>query len=194
MPYNPQQNGVAKRKNRMICEVAKAMLTDLGLPLSLWAKATCTAVYIQNISPHAILGEKTPEEVFTGKKPAIDHMRIFKTPVYIHVPKEKKAKLEPSGKRAIFVGYSESSKAYHIYVPGQRYIEVSRDVRFHEEVVFHQTKELPKDVEESPSEIPNSEVQREEEEFEPQIPDLPEESESPVEELLEIPPSKRRPA
>ena len=85
-------------------------------------------------------------------------MRIFGTPVYIHVPKEKRAKREPSGKKGIFVGYSESSKAYRIYVPGQRYIEVSREVIFHEEVVFRQAKEIPKDVEESPSEIPNSEV------------------------------------
>ena len=62
MPYNPQQNGVAERKNRTFCEVAKAMLTDLDLPLSLWVEVACTAVYIQNRSPHAILGEKTPEE------------------------------------------------------------------------------------------------------------------------------------
>ena len=57
-------------------------------------------------------------------------MRIFGTPVYIPVPKEKRAKLEPFGKKGIFVGYSESSKAYRIYVPGQRYTEFSRDVIF----------------------------------------------------------------
>ena len=67
------------------------MLCDLDLPLSLWVEAACTTVYIQNRSPHAILGEKTPKEVFTGKKPVVDHMRIFGTPVYIHVPKEKRA-------------------------------------------------------------------------------------------------------
>ena len=54
------------------------MLTDLDLPLSLWAEDAGTVVYIQNRSPHAILGEKTPEEVFTKKKPAVDHMRIFR--------------------------------------------------------------------------------------------------------------------
>ena len=77
--YNPQQIGVAERKNKTICEATKAMLTDLDLPLSLWAEAACTAVYIQNKSPHAILGEKTLEEVFTSKKPTVDHMMIFGT-------------------------------------------------------------------------------------------------------------------
>ena len=66
------------------------------------------------------MGEKTPEEVFTKKKPTVDHMRIFGTPVYVHVPKEKRAKLEPSGKKGIFVRYSDYSKAYLVYVVGQR--------------------------------------------------------------------------
>ena len=140
------------------------------------------------------MGEKTPEEVFTRKKPTVDHMRIFGTLVYIHMPKGKRAELEPSSNKGIFVGYSDSSKAYRIYVLGQRYIEVSRDVIFHEEVVFRQTQELSKEDEGPPSEIPDSKVQREEEDFENQISDVPKEPESPPEELLEVPPSKRRPA
>ena len=150
------------------------MLTDLDLPLSLWAEAACTTVYIQNRSRNAILGEKTPEEVFTSKKPAVDHMRIFGTPVYSHVPK-KRGLSQSLPERGIFVSYNDSLKAYHIYVPGQRYIEVSKDVIFHEEAVFRPTQELPKEDEGPPSEIPDSEVQREEEKFENQILDLPEE-------------------
>ena len=65
---------------------------------------------------------------------------------------------------------------------------------FHEEVVFRQSQELSKEDEGPPSEIPYLDVQREEEEFENQIPDVPKEPESPPEELLEIPLSKRRPA
>jgi hypothetical protein len=112
VPYNPQQNGVAERKNKTICEAAKAMMFDQDLPNSLWAEATSTTVYIQNRCPHAILKEKTPEEVFSGIKPKVGHLRIFGCPVYIHVPKEKRTKMEPSRKKGVFVGYSENSKAY----------------------------------------------------------------------------------
>jgi hypothetical protein len=37
----------------------------------------------------------TPEEVFTGMKPKIKHFRLFGFQVYLHVPKEKKSKLDP---------------------------------------------------------------------------------------------------
>jgi hypothetical protein len=51
VPYNPQQNGVAERKNRTICEAAKAMMFDQDLPNSLWAEATSTTMYIQHMCP-----------------------------------------------------------------------------------------------------------------------------------------------
>jgi hypothetical protein len=56
---------------------------------------------------------------------------IFGCPLYIHAPKEKRKNVEPSGEKGVFVGYSENSKAYMIYVPGQGKIEVSGDVTFH---------------------------------------------------------------
>lgn len=35
VPYNPQQNGVAERKNRAIIEAAKAIIHDQDLPMFL---------------------------------------------------------------------------------------------------------------------------------------------------------------
>jgi hypothetical protein len=126
--YNSQQNGVTERKNITIIEATKAMIHDQSLPMTLWAEACMTTLYVQNRSPHQILKNITPEEAFTKVKPQIGHFIIFGCPMYLHVPKEKRSKLEPSGRKGTFVGYNESSKAYRIYIPGQRQIEVSRDV------------------------------------------------------------------
>jgi hypothetical protein len=52
----------------------------------------------------------------------------------------ERTKLDPSGRKGTFVGYSESSKAYWIYIPGQRQIEVSGDVSFEEEVSFRRSR------------------------------------------------------
>eukprot|EP00253_Pinus_taeda_P004358 PITA_04358 len=66
-PHNPQKNGMAERKNRMI-----------------------------NRSPHHILGMKTPEEAFPGKRPDVGHFRIFGSSVYCHVTKDARKKLKPT--------------------------------------------------------------------------------------------------
>ena len=60
--------------------------------------------------------------------------------------------------------------------------------------MFCKTLELSSEDTVTPLEFPDSEIQREEEEFDDQILDVPENIESPLEELLEVPPSKRRPA
>ena len=90
-PHTPEQNGVAERKNRTIVEAARAMLCDQGLPKFLWGEAANTAVYIQNRCPHSALDSKTPEEVFSGKKPDVSHFRIFWKPcIFSCAEREKK--------------------------------------------------------------------------------------------------------
>ena len=147
---------MAERKNMTICEAAKAMMYEIDLPISLWAEATRTVMYIQNRCLHAILKDKTPKEIFTGEKPEVGHLRIFGCQVYIHVSKEKRMKMEPSGNKGVFVGYSETSKAYRIYIPGTRLIEVSRDVTFYEDSSFRWSREFPI-VEEEDVEITTAE-------------------------------------
>jgi hypothetical protein len=144
--------------------------------------------------PHAILNDKTPEEVFSGIKPEVGHLRIFGCSVYIHVPKEKRTKMEPSGKKGVFVGYSENSKAYRIYVPGQRQIEVSRDVTFHEEAAFKKSRELQQESKavlptSTSSENEESNDQREEPHEGPSKEPL--ELAEELERTLEEPPAKR---
>jgi len=72
------------------------MLHDQDLLMHMWAKATITVVYVHNKMPHRALGKTTPEEMLTGKKPKVSHLRIFGCHVYIYVPKDKRANLDPS--------------------------------------------------------------------------------------------------
>nr|GEW63898.1 ribonuclease H-like domain-containing protein [Tanacetum cinerariifolium] len=79
----PQQNGIAERKNRTLIEAARTMLADSKLPSTFWAEAVNTSCYIENkvlvIKPH----NKTPYELFQGRKPALSFMRPFGCPVTI---------------------------------------------------------------------------------------------------------------
>jgi hypothetical protein len=63
----------------------------------MWVEASMTTMYVQNKSPHQILKNMTPEEAFTGVKPEVGHFKIFGCPVYFHIPKEKRTKLDPVG-------------------------------------------------------------------------------------------------
>ena len=74
----------------------------------------------------------TPEEAFTSKKPDIYHLKIFGSPVYIHVTKEARKKLEPTVEVGIFLGYIEAPHIYRMYFPDSRMTIVRRDIKFNE--------------------------------------------------------------
>ena len=140
--------------------------------MHLWEETTRTNVYVQNRTPHRVLDNKTLEEDFLGEKSKVSHLGIFGCPVYIHIPKEKRTKLDPSGKKGIFVGYFEILKAYKIYFPGFKKIDISRDVTFDEYSTDIKSRKKPT---EEPEEAEasrihdttmNEEIQEEDREFE----------------------------
>ena len=61
----------------------------------------------------------------------------------IHIPREKRTKLDPPGKKGIFVRYSENSKAYIIYFLGFKKIDISRDVTFDEDTAYNKSRKKP---------------------------------------------------
>jgi hypothetical protein len=87
------------------------------------------------------LEDKTPKEEFTGVNPEVSHFCIFGCPVNIHVTVEKRTKLEPSNRKGLFVGYSETSKAYRVYTPMQRKTIVRKDVNFEEDFASRKSHE-----------------------------------------------------
>ena len=78
--------------------------------------------------------------MFAGKKPEVRHLKIFGFPIYVHIPKEKRTKLNPSKKKGIFVGYCDVSKAFRIYIPGFHHMEISRDATFDEEATLKRSR------------------------------------------------------
>ncbi|GJR53458.1 putative ribonuclease H-like domain-containing protein [Tanacetum coccineum] len=119
----PQQNGVAERKNRTLIEAARTMLADLKLPTTFWAEAVNTACYVQNrvlvIKPH----NKTPYELFLGRKPALSFMRPFGCPVKILNTIDHLYKFDGKADEGFFVGYSTNSKAFRVFNSRTRIVE-----------------------------------------------------------------------
>jgi transposase InsO family protein len=130
IPYTPEQNGKAERLNRTLLEKARSMLADSDLPLEAWGEAVMTANYLRNRSPTAGR-DLTPYEMMTGKRPDVGHLRVFGSKAFVHIPKEKRNKLDFKGAPGHMVGYSINSKGYRILMEGN-YVIDSRDVIFDE--------------------------------------------------------------
>ncbi|CAL8169979.1 unnamed protein product [Prunus armeniaca] len=130
--YTPQQNGVVERKNRTVVEMAKAMLHDKSMPYFLWAEAVHTAVYILNRSPTKALHNITPFEAYSGRKPGIGHLKVFGSLCYVHVPTERRQKLDAKSVKGVFVGYATCEKGYRVFDPSTKKLILSRDVIFDE--------------------------------------------------------------
>ena len=133
-----------------------------------------TACYLVNRSPSSALEDKTPQEVWTGKKPSLSHLRVFGCDAYVHVPKEKRTKLDSKSEKCIFIGYKDGLKGYKLWNPVTRKVVYSRDVVFREvkDVIKHevQPKEPVKIEFELKEEESDSVAEEESEDEEPQTP------------------------
>ncbi|GJU28691.1 putative ribonuclease H-like domain-containing protein [Tanacetum coccineum] len=128
----PQQNGVAERKNRTLIGAARTMLAYSKLHTTFWAEAVNTACYVQNrvlvTKPH----NKTPYELFLGRKPALGFMRPFKCPVTILNTIDHLGMFDGKADEGFFVGYSINSKAFRVFNSRTRIVKENLHVQFSE--------------------------------------------------------------
>ncbi|GJR36712.1 putative ribonuclease H-like domain-containing protein [Tanacetum coccineum] len=126
----PQQNRVAKRKNRTLIEAARTMLADSLLPTTFWAEAVNTACYVQNrvlvTKPH----NKTPYELLHGRPPSISFMRPFGCPVTILNTLDPLGKFDGKANEGFLVGYSINSKAFRVFNTRTRKVEENLHITF----------------------------------------------------------------
>ncbi|KAL0359426.1 UNVERIFIED_CONTAM: Retrovirus-related Pol polyprotein from transposon RE1 [Sesamum angustifolium] len=111
------------------------------LAKAFWAEAVYTAVYLLNRCPTKAVQNMTPIEAWSGKKPSAKHLRVFGSICYVHIPTEKRHKLEEKTEKGIFLGYNTQSKGYRIYNLKIKKLIISRDVEFDEDAMWNWDEE-----------------------------------------------------
>ncbi|GJV07710.1 putative ribonuclease H-like domain-containing protein [Tanacetum coccineum] len=126
----PQQNGVAKRRNKTLIEAARTMLVNSKLPTTFWAEVVNIACYVLNrvlvIKPH----NKTPYELIRGRTLLIDFMKPFGCPVTILNTKDHLGKFDGKVDKGFFVGYSVVSKDIRVFNKRTKIVEETLNIRF----------------------------------------------------------------
>lgn len=132
-PYSPQQNGVVERRNKTLLEMTRSILKHMNVPNYLWGEAIRHATYIINRVSTRVLKSQMPYEALKGRKPNVDHMRVFGCLAYAKVDSHLLRKLDDRTRILVHLGTEPGSKAYRLFDPNTRKLVVSRDVVFDEE-------------------------------------------------------------
>jgi transposase InsO family protein len=118
MPGEPQQNGVAERRNRTLMDIVRSMISYSTLPVSLWVEALKTAIHILNgVRSKSV--PKTPYEMWTRRVPSVNHMWVWGSPAEAKVFNPTIAKLDSKTVSCHFIGYPERSKGFSFLLPKQ---------------------------------------------------------------------------
>jgi len=99
---------VVERKNRTVIEMARTMIQEAKLDNKYWGQA----VPILNRALLRTDSEKTPYELWSGKRANIKYFRIFGSECYIKRMDKKMGKFDSKTNEGIFLGYSCKRKAY----------------------------------------------------------------------------------
>jgi hypothetical protein len=130
-PRVPQQNGVVKRKNHTLVDMARIMLDEHRTPRRFWTDAISTDCYISNrIFLRSILN-LTHFELCFGRKPSVSHFRPFRCKCYI-LKCENLDKFESRSSDGILLGYTPHDRSYRVFNLKTNTVVKSCDVTFDE--------------------------------------------------------------
>ena len=103
---------MVERMNRTLLEKVRCMLSNSRLDKKFWAEAVNYASHLINRLPSAVIGGKTPMEMWSEKHAQdYDSLCIFRCPAYYHV---KDGKLDPHARKVIFVGFKGGIKGFKL--------------------------------------------------------------------------------
>ena len=112
VPETPQQNGVAERFNRTLVEMGRSLLIQAKLPKRYRVRALSTAAHIRNLIVTVNSQGKSPFELFIGKPPRRNHLRVFGCTAYVMKKNINLRKLDSRSVKAKFIGYDDRRTAY----------------------------------------------------------------------------------
>ena len=87
--------------------LTRSMMSRADLPTSFCGFALETATFLLNCTPTKAV-EKTPYEIWTGRKPNMSFLRIWGCES--HVKKLTSGKIAPKTDKCLFVGYPKETK------------------------------------------------------------------------------------
>jgi len=125
-PYVHELNGVAEKLNRTIMNSARCLLYEANVNLRYWPEVIRTATYLKNRTfTKSTIEDKTPFEIFFGKRPDLSNLKLFGSKVFIRVPEEKReSKWDRKADVGILLGYE--NVGYRVLINGR--IAVARHV------------------------------------------------------------------
>ncbi|CAI7791355.1 unnamed protein product [Closterium sp. NIES-54] len=161
VPYNPQQNGVAERFNQTLQEGARTLLGRVGLPDPFWVTALRQVAFVKK-RVLATMGDKqwVPYTKWYGSAQAVNMLRAYGCMVVFHVAKEKRGKLEASGRWGVHLGIAKDHKGWLVWDLTSQKLTVSRYVKFLESLYYKEWKQQQQKLPTIPLIIEADEVQR----------------------------------
>mmetsp|Transcript_23743 Transcript_23743/g.27890 ORF Transcript_23743/g.27890 Transcript_23743/m.27890 type:complete len:458 (-) Transcript_23743:1423-2796(-) len=115
--YRPELHGIAERWNRTIMKMANAMMYEARLATPLWSSAVSHANLLRNRLPVAGLGALTPYEIFHGRRPRVDQLRVWGSFCWKLIPVRNKIPGQMIRKRLIYVGESPHRIGFKCFNP-----------------------------------------------------------------------------
>ncbi|KAD0079197.1 hypothetical protein E3N88_44807 [Mikania micrantha] len=131
-PYTPQHNGIIERRNQTILNLTRSILKAMNMPQSFWVEAIRHLIFLLDRLPIKFMKNQTSYEVLKGKRPNLEHLRVFGCIGHVKIPTIHTKKLDNRSEKMIHLGAEEGSKAYRMFDVNSGRIILSRDVKFQE--------------------------------------------------------------
>ena len=96
----------------------RSILSAMHLPKTLWDELIKTVAYLKNRSPG--INGITAYELSNHVRPNLSHLKVVGSRAWVHIPKEKRVKLDVRSWQGIFIGY-EGKNHYRVYNPRTGY-------------------------------------------------------------------------